>query len=62
MATNDVQSTGGTVAISNDDVTEPVEANPSGEIVVTAERIRGSVDTDVPPVEELNEADIAAIG
>ena len=62
MATNDVQSTGGTVAISNDDVAEPVEANPSGEIVVTAESIRGSVDTDVPPVEELNEADIAAIG
>ena len=62
LATNDVQSTGGTVAISNDDVAEPVEANPSGEIVVTAERIRGSVDTDVPPVEELNEADIAAIG
>ena len=62
LATNDVQSTGGTVAISNDDVAEPVEANPSGEIVVTAERIRGSVDTDVPPVEELNEADIAAVG
>ena len=62
LATNDVQSTGGTVAISNDDVAEPVEANPSGEIVVTAESIKGSVDTDVPPVEELNEADIAAIG
>ena len=62
MATNDVQSTGSTVAISSDDVAEPVEANSSGEIVVTAERIRGSVDTDVPPVEELNEADIAAIG
>ena len=62
MATNDVQSTGSTVAITSDDVAEPVETNPSGEIVVTAERIRGSVDTDVPPVEELNEADIAAIG
>ena len=62
MATNDVQSTGSTVAISSDDVAEPVEANSSGEIVVTAERIRGSVDTDVPPVEELNEADIAAVG
>ena len=32
------------------------------DIVVTAERIRGSVDTDVPPVEELGEADIAALG
>ena len=62
MATNDVQSTGSTVAISSDDIAEPVEANSSGEIVVTAERIRGSVDTDVPPVEELNEADIAAVG
>lgn len=62
MATNDVQSNRSTVAISNDDVAEPVEANSSGEIVVTAERIRGSVDTDVPPVEELNEADIAAVG
>ena len=62
MATNDFQSTGSTVAISSDDVAEPVEANSSGEIVVTAERIRGSVDTDVPPVEELNEADIAAVG
>ena len=62
MATNDVQSTGSTFAISSDDVAEPVEANSSGEIVVTAERIRGSVDTDVPPVEELNEADIAAVG
>ena len=62
MATNDVQATGSTVAISNADAAEPVEANSSGEIVVTAERIRGSVDTDVPPVEELNEADIAAIG
>lgn len=62
MATSDVQSNRSTVAISNDDVAEPVEANSSGEIVVTAERIRGSVDTDVPPVEELNEADIAAVG
>ncbi|HEV7233378.1 MAG TPA: hypothetical protein VGN36_03960, partial [Sphingorhabdus sp.] len=32
------------------------------DIVVTAERIKGAVDTDIPPVEELNEADIAAVG
>jgi uncharacterized membrane protein YgcG len=32
------------------------------DIVVVAERIRGAVDTDVPPVEQLNEADIAAVG
>ena len=37
------------------------EALP-GDIVVIAERIRGAVDTDVPPVEQLNEADIAAVG
>ena len=59
---NDVQSTGSTVAISNDEIEEPVEDDSSGEIVVTAQRIRGSVDTDVPPVEELDEADIASLG
>ena len=32
------------------------------DIVVTASRIRGSVDTDVPPVLELDEADIASYG
>jgi iron complex outermembrane recepter protein len=32
------------------------------DIVVIAERIKGAVDTDVPPVEELGEADIAAVG
>ncbi|WP_430445262.1 TonB-dependent receptor [Sphingorhabdus contaminans] len=41
---------------------EQSEENASNEIVVIAERIRGSVDTDVPPVEQLNEADIAAVG
>ncbi|MGB5075892.1 MAG: TonB-dependent receptor, partial [Sphingorhabdus sp.] len=43
--------------------TEAVEelALPT-DIVVTAERIRGAVDTKVPPVEQLNEADIAAVG
>jgi iron complex outermembrane recepter protein len=41
---------------------EEVDSESSGEIVVTAERIRGAVDTDVPPVEVLNEADIAAVG
>lgn len=32
------------------------------EIVVTAERIRGSVETAVPPIAQLNEVDIAAVG
>ena len=62
MATDDVQSTGSTVAIANDDVDNAVNADSSDEIVVTAERIRGSVDTDIPPVEQLDEADIAALG
>ncbi|NVD45633.1 TonB-dependent receptor [Qipengyuania atrilutea] len=51
------------------------EANPEAEpgdgfsqdddenvIIVTAPRIRGQVDTDVPPIAELDEADIAALG
>lgn len=62
MAMKDTQSTGSTLAIANDDIEDAVDDAPSGEIVVTAERIRGSVDTDVPPVEELNEADIASFG
>lgn len=37
----------------------PVDDN---EIVVTAETVRGTVDTPSPPVLELNEADIAAYG
>jgi hypothetical protein len=60
MATVDAQATGSTIAIAQDDEEIPVEEGTSGEIVVTAERIRGSVDTDVPPVEQLNEADIAS--
>lgn len=44
----------------------PVTANEdeplATDIVVVAERIRGAVDTDVPPVEQLEEADIAALG
>ena len=62
MAADEIQSTGSTVAISNEEAEEPVEDDSSGEIVVTAERIRGSVDTDVPPIEQLDEADIAALG
>ncbi|MDP4871993.1 MAG: Plug domain-containing protein, partial [Sphingorhabdus sp.] len=62
MAAVDAQATGSTIAIAEDDEEMPVEEGTSGEIVVTAERIRGSVDTDVPPVEQLNEADIASLG
>jgi iron complex outermembrane recepter protein len=36
--------------------------NPDGDIVVTATRIKGSVDTDVPPVQEIDEKDIASYG
>ncbi|WP_295442314.1 hypothetical protein [Sphingorhabdus sp. EL138] len=62
MAMGDAQNTGSVVALANDDIEEAVEDPPSREIVVTAERLRGSVDTDVPPVEELNEADMTALG
>lgn len=62
LAAEDIQSTGSTVAIGNEEPEEPVDEGSTTEIVVTAERIRGSVDTDVPPVEQLNEADIAAVG
>ncbi|MFC4292435.1 TonB-dependent receptor [Sphingorhabdus arenilitoris] len=32
------------------------------EIVVTAQRLRGAVETDIAPLEQLNEGDIAAVG
>lgn len=41
----------------------PEEDEPlATDIVVVADRIRGGVETAVPPVEELGEADIAAVG
>lgn len=39
-----------------------IPGDEGDEIVVTAERIRGSVETDVPPVEEIDEKDIASYG
>lgn len=64
MAAVAPQSTGNSIAIAMEDEDEdtPVDDGSSTEIIVTAERIRGFVDTDVPPVEQLNEADIAAVG
>ena len=59
FAQNSVQTEGTTAAPESS--AETVDELP-GDIIVTAERIRGAVDTDVPPVEELNEADIAAVG
>ena len=56
----DSAQTGGTTA-APESRAETVDELP-GDIIVTAERIRGAVDTEVPPVEELNEADIAAVG
>ncbi len=41
---------------------DPAQDDGDATIVVTAQRIRGSVDTDVPPVIELTEADIASYG
>jgi iron complex outermembrane recepter protein len=37
-------------------------AEPKQDIVVVGTRLRGSVETDVPPTDTLNEADIAAVG
>jgi iron complex outermembrane recepter protein len=48
----------GAIAPVTTDEGEPLAT----DIVVVAERIRGAVDTDVPPVEQLEEADIAALG
>ncbi len=41
---------------------EENRASTSKEIVVYADRIRGSVDTKVPPVQVLGEGDVAALG
>ena len=41
---------------------DPMEIGETDTIVVTAGLLRGSVDTDVPPVIELSEADIASYG
>ena len=44
------------------DIADAAAGERPTDIVVIAERIKGAVDTDVPPVEELGEADIAAVG
>lgn len=44
------------------DTGEGAAAEGEEEIVVTAERIRGQVDTDVPPVFELDAEEIASYG
>lgn len=60
LAAQDSGNTEGTTAVP--EITSETDDEQTGDIVVIAERIRGAVDTDVPPVEELNEADIAAVG
>lgn len=60
VAAQDSPNTEGTTAVP-ETADEAIDELP-GDIVVVAERIRGAVDTDVPPVEQLNEADIAAVG
>ncbi|MBL0925121.1 MAG: TonB-dependent receptor, partial [Sphingomonadaceae bacterium] len=60
VAAQDSPNTEGTTAVA-EIVDEAADELP-GDIVVVAERIRGAVNTDVPPVGELNEADIAAVG
>jgi len=43
-------------------ITDADTVYPDEEIVVTAERPRGAVITEIPPVVELSEADIASFG
>ncbi len=57
-------------ALAQDDQPDPAIAQPEQEaqfatedaIVVTGERVRGQVETEVPPIVELSEEDIAAYG
>ncbi|MXO84824.1 TonB-dependent receptor [Altererythrobacter aurantiacus] len=52
-------------AHSQDIVPEAVDDDgqlPANTIVVVAERVRGQVQTDAPPIAELDEADIEALG
>jgi hypothetical protein len=56
----DTSNTQGTSATS--EIADEATDELPDDIVVVAERIRGAVDTDVPPVEQLDEADIAAVG
>ena len=51
------QETGAT-----DEALPPADTETDVDIVVTAERLPGQLDTDVPPVDELDEADIEALG
>jgi iron complex outermembrane recepter protein len=48
------------VAVEDGAVAE--EGNPGSEIVVLGTRLKGSVETDIPPTDTLNEADITAVG
>ncbi len=42
--------------------TNATDNSKNSEIVVTATRIKGSVETDVPPIQEIDEKDIASYG
>ncbi|GGB63751.1 TonB-dependent receptor [Blastomonas aquatica] len=59
VADDQVQTPAQTPTTPSDDA----DPDSDGEtIVVTAERLRGAIQTDVPPVAELNAADIASYG
>ena len=45
-----------------DDNAAQEEGNPGNEILVLGTRLKGSVETDVPPTDTLSEADITAVG
>ena len=44
------------------DAETPDDSGAGKEIIVLGTRIRGSVETDIPPTDTLDEADIAAVG
>jgi iron complex outermembrane recepter protein len=49
-------------ASANEMAAAESEAQPKEEIIVVGTRMQGAVETDIPPTEVLNEADIAAVG
>lgn len=52
----------GEMDVAADDDTAEEPSGTSKEIIVLGTRLRGSVETDIPPTDTLNEADIASVG
>ena len=52
----------GETQVADEDGAAQEEGNPGNEILVLGTRLRGSVETDIPPTDTLSEADITAVG